>query len=139
LTFLAGPRVIVVDASVAVSLLRAEPNLVARWQSWIETGALVLVPAHFGLEVANALLRGTTIRSAAQAIALIRDLFAVGLEVADRGLRGLDGALRLAERHGLTVYDAAYLDLALDVDAELATLDRELARAAAAEGVAVTG
>jgi predicted nucleic acid-binding protein len=139
LTFLAGPRVIVVDASVAVSLLRAEPNLVARWQSWIETGALVLVPAHFGLEVANALLRGTTIRSAAQAIALVRDLFAVGLEVADRGLRGLDGALRLAEQHGLTVYDAAYLDLAIDVDAELATLDRDLARAAAAEGLAVAG
>jgi predicted nucleic acid-binding protein len=50
-----------------------------------------------------------------------------------------DGALRLAEQHGLTVYDAAYLDLAIDVDAELATLDRDLARAAVAEGVAVAG
>jgi predicted nucleic acid-binding protein len=138
-TFVAGPPIIVVDASVAVPLLRAEPRWVERWESWIEAGALVLVPAHFGHEVANALVRGTTIRSAAQAIALIRDLFAVGLEVADRGLRGLDGALRLAEQHGLTVYDAAYLDLAIDVDAELATLDRDLALAAAAEGLAVAG
>jgi predicted nucleic acid-binding protein len=138
-TFVAGPRVIVVDASVAVPFLRAEPHWVDRLESWIETGALVFVPAHFGHEAANALLRGTTIRSAAQAIALIRDLFALGFEVADRGLRGLDGALRLAEKHGLCVHDAAYLDLALDVDAELVTLHRDLARAAFAEGVAAAG
>lgn len=32
-------------------------------------------------------------------------------------------------------YDATYLSLAIEIDAPLATLDRELARAAAAEGV----
>ena len=50
---------------------------------------------------------------------------------------GLEG-LELADRHRLSVYDAIYLDLALDVEAELATLDRDLARAAAAEGVPLT-
>ena len=43
----------------------------------------------------------------------------------------------LAERRGLTVYDASYLELALRLGADLITLDRELADAAAAEGVAV--
>jgi hypothetical protein len=46
-------------------------------------------------------------------------------------------ALDLADRHRLTVYDALYLELAADVDAELATLDRDLTRAARAEGVGV--
>jgi predicted nucleic acid-binding protein len=43
----------------------------------------------------------------------------------------------LAERHGLTVWDALYLQLALDVDGEFATLDGDLIRAARAEEVAV--
>jgi predicted nucleic acid-binding protein len=43
----------------------------------------------------------------------------------------------LADRHALTAYDAAYLELALRLDSELITLDKDLAAAAAAEGVAV--
>lgn len=43
----------------------------------------------------------------------------------------------LSRRHGLTLYDALYLELALREDAELATLDAALARAARAEGVHV--
>jgi predicted nucleic acid-binding protein len=42
-------------------------------------------------------------------------------------------------RHRLTVYDAAYLELALRADAPLATLDRELARAARAARVPLLG
>lgn len=41
----------------------------------------------------------------------------------------------LAERHHLTVYDAAYLELALRRALPLATLDRELRTAAEAEAV----
>jgi predicted nucleic acid-binding protein len=47
------------------------------------------------------------------------------------------GVLALARRHGLTVYDALYLDLALRRSAVLATLDTKLAEAARAEGVAL--
>jgi len=43
----------------------------------------------------------------------------------------------LARRHGLTVYDAAYLELALRRAASLATLDTKLSSAAASEGVEV--
>jgi predicted nucleic acid-binding protein len=43
----------------------------------------------------------------------------------------------LARRHRLTVYDAAYLELALREGLALATLDTALAEAARAEGVSV--
>jgi predicted nucleic acid-binding protein len=45
--------------------------------------------------------------------------------------------LYLCRKHCLTAYDALYLDLALREQAELATLDAALARAARAEGVTV--
>ena len=44
-----------------------------------------------------------------------------------------DGILTLSRRHRLTVYDASYLELALREAVPLATLDKELAKAAAAE------
>ena len=44
--------------------------------------------------------------------------------------------LRLAERHRLTLYDAAYLELALRRGLPLATLDDKLKAAADAAGVA---
>ena len=47
--------------------------------------------------------------------------------------------LRLAERHGVTVYDAAYLELALRRNLALATLDRQLRTAAAKDGVELLG
>ena len=47
--------------------------------------------------------------------------------------------IALARRHRLTVYDAAYLELALRERLELATLDAALAEAARREGIAVTG
>ena len=44
----------------------------------------------------------------------------------------------LAVKHGLSVYDASYLELAVRRDCPLATLDRRLLAAAVAEGVATT-
>ncbi len=47
--------------------------------------------------------------------------------------------LELADRHILTLYDAAYLEHATRLGLALATLDRELAAGAAALGVRVLG
>jgi predicted nucleic acid-binding protein len=47
--------------------------------------------------------------------------------------------MRLARAHRLSVYDAAYLELALRESIPLATLDEELAAAAAAEGTELIG
>jgi len=46
-----------------------------------------------------------------------------------------DSVFALAERHGLTVYDAAYLELAAREHLPLASLDKELCRAAVQSGV----
>jgi predicted nucleic acid-binding protein len=46
---------------------------------------------------------------------------------------------RLALKHGLSAHDAAYLSLAIEERATLATCDAALAAAAAAEGLTVVG
>ena len=48
-----------------------------------------------------------------------------------------NAVLRLARTHRLSVYDAAYLELAQREGLPLATLDTDLQKAAAAEGVAL--
>jgi predicted nucleic acid-binding protein len=48
-----------------------------------------------------------------------------------------DRVFELAESHGLTVYDAAYLDLAMREGLPLASLDAALLRAAGRSGIAV--
>jgi predicted nucleic acid-binding protein len=45
------------------------------------------------------------------------------------------GAMNLAVEHGLTLYDAAYLELAVRRNLPLATFDRALGAAAAAVGI----
>lgn len=50
-----------------------------------------------------------------------------------------DAIVHLARKRAITIYDAAYLELALRREHLLATLDADLARAAAAEGVGIIG
>ena len=137
MTFGSGLSAVVVDASAALAFLAGDEVWLERWTAWTEAEAMVLAPPHFPVEVANALLRSARI-PAIDASARLARLYATGIDVADRGLPGLAGAIELADRHGLSVNDALYLDLVLDVDGKLATLDRDLARAAAAEGVPLT-
>lgn len=47
--------------------------------------------------------------------------------------------LHLAERYGLTVYDAAYLEIASRREIGLATLDRQLRAAATNDGIPLLG
>ena len=53
--------------------------------------------------------------------------------------RAFEDIPRLARAHGLTTYDASYLEIAVRLGVPLATLDRTLGRAAADEGVAAVG
>ncbi len=132
-----GQEAVVVDASMALPFLQGDAAAFATWDSWRANDDLVLVPPLFPIEVANALLRGTSIRSTSRVLELLSLLELAGYEVADRGSAGVARSVQLAATHRLSVYDAAYLDLALDIDASLATLDRDLRRAADAEGVPV--
>ncbi len=137
MTFGIAPVPVVVDASVAVDLVLGEradvPEAVRRW---ISEDRMVLVPAVHWTEVGHAILRRSGWDSI-EAARRLGQLDETGIETADRGPAGVRMAIALAERHRLSVYDATYLWLAIDVDGELATLDRALARAAAAEGVAL--
>ncbi|NLU19978.1 MAG: type II toxin-antitoxin system VapC family toxin [Phycisphaerae bacterium] len=96
------------------------------------------VPAWWFLEVTNVLAlaerRGRiTPAQVAGFIALVEDF---GLEVDDQApARAFTHLLPLCRSHGLTSYDAVYLDLALRRGLPLASLDEELRAAAEACGV----
>lgn len=128
---------VVVDASVAVDFL-AEPDddLDLRWRRWTDEGRLLIAPPYLWAEVANGLLRGRRL-AAPVVTGMLDDFEASGISTADRGAAGVRASVELAAEHGLTVYDASYLWLAIDIDGELATRDKALIRAARAEGVAL--
>ena len=134
MTFLASAQPVVVDASVAVGSVTDEQPAIEALMAWSRDAVPLLAPPLLWMEIANALVRGHRL-SPVDVSGILRTLRMSGIEVADRGADGLDAALVLAERHRLSVYDATYLWLAIDVDGELATFDRALARAAEAEGV----
>ena len=136
MTFVRAHRAIVVDASVAIELLQGHAEWTERIERLIQEDELLLVPQHFMIEVASALLRGLRMAPGA-VVERIERLTRIGIETTDRGTEGIRSAVEIAERRNLTDYDAAYLDLAIDVDGELATLDGDLITAAAAEGVEV--
>ncbi len=93
-----------------------------------------VVPAHWWFELCNVLLVGERrnridARQIQRFLRLLRDL---DIEV-DRAPEEAS-TFDLARRHGLTFYDAAYLDLAFRHGA-IATLDTALIKAAEAEGL----
>ena len=110
------------------------------FDSVADSGAVV--PSLWRLEVANSLTvsvrRGRIdirIRDAALA-----DLALLDIEI-DTGTdsQAWTNTLRLADLHRLTLYDAAYLELALRRALPLASLDSDLRKAAERAGVMVLG
>jgi predicted nucleic acid-binding protein len=101
-----------------------------------------IVPSLWRLEVASgfqAVLRRRRITPAFRDASL-RDLATLAISLdAETDRQAWTVTLHLADRFGLTVYDAAYLELADRLGLPLATGDAPLARAAAAHGVPVRG
>lgn len=132
----------VVDASAALNLVLSESGSVvvrARLEAWRRDGVSVQVPSHFWLEVANALIRRHRLPSNL-VIAAIHGLDELGLETIELSRPLVLLALDLADRHALSMYDAAYLALAESVDGQLLTADRGLLAAASRHrAVAVPG
>ena len=99
-----------------------------------------VVPQHWRLEVANGMATRLKrkVLTSAEARQLLARLNALNLTVDDAtGECAWTITLDLAERYGLTTYDAAYLELALRRGIGLATFDGPLSTAAKAEGVPV--
>lgn len=101
-----------------------------------------LVPPHWPFEVANGLqmaVRRKRIDAVFRDRALA-NLATMTIEVdADSHGYAWSETVRLSDLHGLTLYDAAYLELARRRRMTLATRDRDLIKAAGADGVAVIG
>jgi len=99
-----------------------------------------IVPAIWPVEVGNALLAGErrkriTPAETARSLELLRSL---NIRLDDAGPRLEVGDLvALARSHKLSVYDAAYLSLAMREGMPLATLDRALAQAARRAGISL--
>ena len=109
--------------------------------SQVERGGAV-VPALWEIEVANVLqmaVRGKkqTAQFRDRALAALAVL-PIDVEMS-RTDRVWGDSLHLAERHGLTVYDATYLEVAIRRRLPLATLDNDLRRAAGSEGIVLLG
>lgn len=104
-----------------------------------EHGAVV--PSLWRLEVANGLIaavrRGRL--AAGRRDALLEALLGMDIGIdTETDRHAWSGTVRLAEAHGLTAYDAVYLELAQRRRLPLATVDAALARAARAAGVALS-
>jgi len=130
---------IVVDASIAIAWSvpdEVEPFADRILERVATEGAVV--PALWHLEVANILVmkerRGKLV--AAQRLKILAHLAALSIRPDAETLAHAFGtSIELAIRHRLSVYDAAYLELAMRKRLRLATLDGDLKAAARAEGV----
>lgn len=131
---------LVIDASALGPIFfEDEADRIAELEALIVSEDII-VPACWSFEIANMILMAVRKQriapdSQAELLAL-----ATGFQVVqdDASIHAaLSASFAMASRHNLTVYDAAYLELAIRRGAALATLDKALVRAAQAEHVRV--
>ena len=112
-----------------------EPTATGAMRHVTEEGGVA--PRIWWYELRNALLlnerRGRISRQ--QVSATLIDSLDLGISIDDQHDASL--LLEIARRHGLTVYEAAYLEVAFRRGLPLATLDGRLRQAAEDEGVAI--
>jgi predicted nucleic acid-binding protein len=131
---------IVVDASIIGPIILPDKSPLSETVAEAIATERLIAPYHLPLEVMNMLImterKGRITRTARQiAIRQVRDLSII-LQT-DTGDVVWTETSKLADLHRLTVYDAAYLELAIRRHVPLATRDGDLIDAARAEGVEV--
>ena len=131
----------VLDSSVAIAwALDDEQNLSTEMLAQLAATDTAIVPTHWILEVTNALRMAVKRRrlepgGPPEVMARIRNQ---PIEFdAETIARAWHEIPLLADVYELTTYDAAYLELALRLELPLATLDKDLARAARKAGVSL--
>lgn len=133
------PKTFVLDGSITLAwFFEDEADAYAEAVEDSLTEASAIVPSLWPLEVANAALVGerrkrTTEAKVTQFLSLLKSLPITTDE--ETAARAWQETLQLARTHSLSVYDAAYLELAMRRDVPLATLDEDLENAAAEAGV----
>lgn len=124
----------VIDASVALTWCFPDENatLAQHVADMFKRGDTAIAPSFWPHEILNALLVGEKRKRISKE--LMRS-FLGDLATLPVVLEQFPAAIvfkrvqRLSRDHGLTAYDAAYLDLALEGGLPLATLDEDLVRA----------
>ena len=123
---------LVVDASAAAALLLAEEEgeeVAELIRNTIAVNGQIFVPGLFWFELGNVLVTAEradrlTARSSSQALSDFTRLPIVTHQQSD--LPAADRILTLSREHGLTYYDASYLELALRFQAPLKSSDSHL-------------
>ena len=132
----------VIDASVGIAWVRADQATpeTGKLLEKVESGERAVVPALWFAEVANSLLlqqRRHRLSTDELKLAL-ETLASLNLVVDEEAAVSAFGQTsELAQEHGLTVYDATYLELALRLKLPLASRDGALRKAAKRCGVEV--
>jgi predicted nucleic acid-binding protein len=106
----------------------------------LNQGGRAVVAQHWCLEVGNTLLMGERRKrcTPADASHFLGILGALAIDTnPETAANSTATTLALARAHGLTLYDAAYLELAMRASLPLATLDKDLRSAARKVGVTV--
>jgi predicted nucleic acid-binding protein len=136
----AARRTFVLDCSINLAwYFKDEADPYADAVAACFTAAQVFVPGIWLLEVANAVLMGERRKRSTEAQATKWLVYLRSLPIIVEGettARAWGDVLNLARAHGLSAYDAAYLELAVRRGLPLATLDNKLKAAAQAVGVA---
>ena len=132
---------LVLDSSAVLAWVHGDERtaeIEAVFDQVVEKG--VIVPHLWHLEVANSLTAAVRRKRVTQAFRddVLNDLAELNISVdGDTAANAWGASVHLADLYGLTIYDAAYLELAQRLRLPLATLDRDLAKAARAAGVPV--
>ncbi len=130
----------VVDASVVLTWCFPDENapLAAHVADRFKRGDTGLAPSFWPHEVLNALLAGEKRKRISSTLAqsFLDDLVVLPIALEQFPSDIVVSRIQaLSRRCGLTAYDAAYLDLAMESALPLATLDEHLMRASRREGV----
>jgi predicted nucleic acid-binding protein len=135
---------LVLDASVALAWC-FQDETTAYTESILDlvtSGRVAVVPSLWPYEVANVLALAERRRRATWASirSFLHRVYSLPVRVDEGGMTtAFEQALSIARERQLSVYDAAYLELAIRVGLPLATLDGDLRRAAKAIGVRLAG
>jgi predicted nucleic acid-binding protein len=136
-----GTESLIVDCSMAMAWYfkdKATPYTNSVLASLATERAVV--PVQWPLEVANVLLMAERRRRSNQTRAAkwLRYLSALPIAIdQETPFRSFDPIINLARSQKLTAYDASYLELAVRRGLPLATLDRDLKKAAQVVGVSL--
>jgi predicted nucleic acid-binding protein len=132
---------LVIDASATIAMLLDEKEHLTDNRTFdVLTESALIAPGHWPAEVGNALLmnvrRGRLSIERLHAMVERLAVFRVAVQHPPQAAE-IESRLLRALKDGLTYYDALYVELAVDHDASLFSLDEQMRQAAAQRGVSV--